>query len=640
MRTIRRLYLYAVAFVSLEVVLWGLIGLARSAFGGQAVGQDAGSLAGALALILVGVPVFLLHWWLAQRSASEDAEERSSRVRAVFLYGGLLATLIPFTQNALTLINSGFLQLFDIPSSYAIFGEAQRWSDNLIAITLNALAAAYLYSILRKDEQPGLQAEGFRETRRFYRYLWMLYGVSLTVGGVYALLQFLLGLGETLGMAARSNLSDGLTFLVVGVPVWVLSLRVVQNSLSLPGEQQSQLRLVVLYALNFFSLGSVLVTGGLIVDALLRLVFGEAMSFPGFLAELRDPFSLAIPMAGVWGFYGRTLQREVNQLPDSPRRASLRRFYFYILAAVGLGATFIGLRMLLAFILDFTLDEKVIWDGVLRDELAAALATLLVALPLWLLAWRPLSAEAAQAGETGDHARRSLVRRSFLYLALFVGILGVMFSTGVLIFDWLSTWLGDRPEHLLRETLDLLVLLLLFGGILAYHGLALRTDNRKAAQALSARHAAFPVLVLAVEIGEFTDEMVSALRREAPAMPVVIHVAATGIPDETLSAARAVVLPADLVAAPPEAIRLWLRNFWGMRLVIPSPVLGWWWPFGSGRPLSGLVRQAARMARALSEGEDFSQVREISSWQVALYVLLGLISLPILISLIANLVVQ
>jgi hypothetical protein len=637
MRTIRRLYLYAVAFVSLEVVLWGLIGLARSAFGGQAVGQDAGSLAGALSLILVGVPVFFLHWWLAQRSASDDAEERSSRVRAVFLYGGLLATLIPVTQNALTLINSGFLQLFDIPPSYAIFGEAQRWSDNLIAITFNALTAAYLYSILRTAQQ---QVEGFQETRRFYRYLWMLYGVSLTVGGVYSILQFLLGLGETLGMAARSNLSDGLALLVVGVPVWVLSLRVLQNSLSQPEEQQSQLRLVVLYALNFFALGSVLITGGLILDVLLRLILGETLSFTSFLAELRDPFSLAIPMAGMWGFYGRTLQREVNQLPDSPRRASLRRFYFYILAAVGLGATFIGLRMLLAFILDFSLDEKVIWEGALREELAAALATLLVALPLWFLAWRPLSAEAAQVGETGDHARRSLVRRSFLYLALFAGILGVMFSTGVLIFDWLSTWLGDRPENLLRETLDLLVLLLLFGGILTYHGLALRTDNRRAAQALSARHAAFPVLVLAVEIGEFTEEIVSALRREAPAMPVAVHVAATGIPDETLSAARAVVLPADLVVAPPEAIRLWLRNFEGMRLVIPSPVVGWWWPFGSGRPLSNLVRQAARMVRALSEGEEFSQVREIASWQVALYVLLGLISLPILVSLIADLVVQ
>ena len=35
MRTVRRLYFYATAFVSLEVVLWGLVGLARSFFCGR-----------------------------------------------------------------------------------------------------------------------------------------------------------------------------------------------------------------------------------------------------------------------------------------------------------------------------------------------------------------------------------------------------------------------------------------------------------------------------------------------------------------------------------------------------------------------------------------------------------------------------
>ena len=32
MKTIRRLYFYLVAFISMEIVLWGLIGLARSIF--------------------------------------------------------------------------------------------------------------------------------------------------------------------------------------------------------------------------------------------------------------------------------------------------------------------------------------------------------------------------------------------------------------------------------------------------------------------------------------------------------------------------------------------------------------------------------------------------------------------------------
>ena len=143
MKTIRRLYLYAVALVSLEVVVWGLIGLARSAFVGDEIGGDVARLAGALALIFVGIPVFLLHWWLAQKNAREDEDDRSSYIRAVFLYGALLFTLIPVSQNILTLVNRILFSIFDVSRSNAMFGYGQTWSDNLIAIVMNGLIAFF-----------------------------------------------------------------------------------------------------------------------------------------------------------------------------------------------------------------------------------------------------------------------------------------------------------------------------------------------------------------------------------------------------------------------------------------------------------------------------------------------------------------
>src|SRR5512141_488711 len=98
MKSVRRLYFYAVAFISIEVVLWGLISLARSIVD-QTVGGQAGVLARALALILVGMPIFLFHWLWAQRLAQRDPEERSAGIRAFFLYGILISTLIPLVQN-------------------------------------------------------------------------------------------------------------------------------------------------------------------------------------------------------------------------------------------------------------------------------------------------------------------------------------------------------------------------------------------------------------------------------------------------------------------------------------------------------------------------------------------------------------
>jgi len=150
MQTIRRLYQYLVAFISLEVVLWGMIELARSAFSDEIIGGGVSQLAGGLSLLLVGVPVFLLHWIPAQRNAAKDNEERSSRIRAIFLYGALLATLIPIVQNVLALINRLWLQIFQLPLWNAILGGSQGWVDNLIAIVMNGLIAGYILYVTRQ----------------------------------------------------------------------------------------------------------------------------------------------------------------------------------------------------------------------------------------------------------------------------------------------------------------------------------------------------------------------------------------------------------------------------------------------------------------------------------------------------------
>ena len=121
MSIIRRIYLYAVSFVSLETVLWGTIGLLRALFAG-ATGED---LAGSLSLIMVGAPVFLLHWRLVQREVRADEDERSSRLRALFLYGALLAAVLPAAQNLLALIDRAVRAVLDLPLDLALIGGDQ-----------------------------------------------------------------------------------------------------------------------------------------------------------------------------------------------------------------------------------------------------------------------------------------------------------------------------------------------------------------------------------------------------------------------------------------------------------------------------------------------------------------------------------
>ena len=159
MKTIQRLYIYAVALVSLEVVIWGLIGLARSAFAGDEIGGDVTRLASALALIFVGIPVFLLHWWLAQKNARGDEDDRTSYVRAIFLYGALLFTLVPITQNILAIINRMFFSAIDLSGNRAMFGYDQTLSDLEKLLTYNDTFGRAYYLRARLRGQPGESRE-------------------------------------------------------------------------------------------------------------------------------------------------------------------------------------------------------------------------------------------------------------------------------------------------------------------------------------------------------------------------------------------------------------------------------------------------------------------------------------------------
>ena len=142
MKSIRRLYFYLVAFISIEVVLWGLVSLLRSIVD-QSISGGADALAQALALILVGVPFFLIHWLWAQRAAARDEEEQNASLRAVFLYGILLATLVPVVQNLLSFIDRSFVEVagLGVGRAFSSF-SGQTVADNLIAILMNGIVAA------------------------------------------------------------------------------------------------------------------------------------------------------------------------------------------------------------------------------------------------------------------------------------------------------------------------------------------------------------------------------------------------------------------------------------------------------------------------------------------------------------------
>ncbi|HXF85841.1 MAG TPA: DUF5671 domain-containing protein [Anaerolineales bacterium] len=616
MKSVRRLYFYLVAFISIEIVVWGLIGLLRSV-GHRTISGEADALAQALALILVGVPIFLIHWLWAQRASAQEEEEKSASLRAVFFYAILLATLVPVVQNILSFIDRSLVQLtgLGVERAFGTFRN-QTLFDNIVAILMNGVIAAYFWNVLRGEWKVLTQRENFSEIRRLYRYLWMLYGLLMTVFGAQQILRFLFYIpGNVLGELGPEIAVNGLALLIVGVPVWVYSWRIIQDSLSDPAEMGSTLRMGILYVLALGSVITVITTASMVVNIVVTRLLGANWTFQQFIQQVGGPLSVGVPLGTVWAYYGYWLNRHIEAIGDEIRQAAMKRLYYYVLSFIGLAVSFVGIATLNNFIIDIATGADLLITDAMRNALATSISSLVVGLPLWLTTWRRMQHEAWRQDEMGDHARRSLIRKTYLYLALFASVIGGMGTAVGLVYQLLRAALtGETGSGFISTLLNLLQLLFLFAVVLIYHLNILRRDGESVSEVLAAKQSMFSVLV--VDSGEGLGEAVKAALKK---LDVRIRVTVTSSAEKPQGDFNALVLTGSLAVDAPE----WIRSFNGSRLIVRNEAKGVVW-----------VDDAAQVAASLRELAEGRVVRlqkpGRSVWMYVVYVFAALFALQFL----------
>ena len=622
MRTIRRLYFYLVAFITFEVVLWGVIGLLRSILSPSLSGTG-DALAGSLALILVGVPIFALHWLWAQRASANDQEEQVSTLRAVFLYGALLATLIPVAQNVLAFLNRSLIEATGFDAYRATLGGGQTWTDNLIAIVLNSIVAWYFVTVLRSDWKRLPDTENFADIRRLYRYIWMLYGLLMSVFGAHQIIRFILYIpSETLGLANRDIFVNGLSLLIVGLPIWVVSWRDCQTANEEPGERDSNLRLGVFYLLAFSGVAVVLSTAGILFDMFLRWALGETFVLREFVRQITGEISIGVPLGIVWAYFSRWLNRDIESIHDEPRRDGLRRFYHYVLALAGLVTAFLGTGFLLSFILDVSVGRQ-FWGVDLRARVASALATLVIGLPLWYLNWKPMQSQALSSDAVGGLARRSIVRKVYLYLVLFGSVIGGTVTAVMVVYLLLQVLLGVEILDV-SGLLDRLQWLTMFVVVLVYHFTSLRRDGAEAARALAEEREGFKTLVFEEAGSGFGDAVRSAMVKQAEGLSLTVIATGEKLPAEAMSA-KAVILPSSVMSRLPESLKNFLNQFGGQVIVVPVPQEKWLWLNNDRKSME----QAALAVRQLSDGQEV-KFGGTSAFMVMVYIFAALFGIELL----------
>lgn len=629
MKIIKRIYIYLVAFISFEVTVWAIIGLVRSIFDTSSIGNNTSALAQALSMIVVGGIVFWVHWRLAQKDAVEDPQERLSLIRAIFLYGVWASLIAPMAQNLLSLIYRGLSAVFKVPLNTYGFAVNQIASDNMIAIVVNGILAIYIFLVLKNHWQKDPDVDAFKSIRRIFRYMWKLYALGLIIAGLHQLLSYLFSSFGAVGFGATRSLIWGLSFLIIGLPLWLNIWQVINQSLKDMGERESLLRQVILYSLTFLGAIFSLVVIGILISEFLQTIIISKVTFINFFSRIEEAVSIGIPAGLAWAYFNGGLKKDRAADPHITRRSGMRRLYIYFLALIGIITTFIGLEMLVVFLADILFGGNRLIGSGWEIQLINIFTLIAIGLPVWLRHWLPMNTEAAEESEEGDHARRSVNRKGYLYILLFIGVIGIMFIAGSLLFLIISTLLGDPPDdlpHFLTQVLGSLVFLVLLAG---YHWRQIRADNSISSKSLVAQHAGFPVVILESGDGTFSNHLLAEFKEQVPEMPVVVYsVEKDSI--KNVKNAKAVILAASLLTKSSEPLSVWLSEYSGNRVVIPDELEKWLWVGFSSGNADKRIKKAVQLIEKMSEKQTFSSSAR-SPW---VYVLIGLLGLPFLCTLI------
>jgi hypothetical protein len=646
MFNIRRWYIYLVSAVSLQAVAWATIALLRNLLISN-LNSPSAAIAFQIAVIIIGLPIFLVHWLWGQRLAERTVEEGGAALRRLYLYGTLAAFLGPFATNAFDLIGT-LLQAesvlvrrsFNLTSGDAII-------YHLVPLLVLGVLWLYHWRIVAYDAKRVPETGAAATIRRLYVLGFSVAGLTLTTLAIINLVRWImLQFGDNIiqSSSLEVSLATEVTRLVIGTPMWLIFWSWAQRLFEGPSqeERESALRKFYLYTAVFVSaLGTVINTAAILAGLLRRL-----LDLPP-QGDIRTPLSIIIGLGLVWAYHAFVIQDDASRAEETPRQTSIRRLYLYLVAAIGLSALLIGLSGDISVIIR-SLDAG--FGDELREQLAWFTAAIIAGLPVWVLPWRQVQNQALEAGSTGADERRSVVRKIYLYFFLFLATMTVLSSAVFIVFKLLSWALGSDPPTL-SELGQAIAFSLIAVGVWGYHGVILRSDHklldREQAQHLADLHLA----VVDIGEGHFGTALVTALKQEMPDLalepilltqPDSVDSAEIKKDDEAITtqlAQAGLIVGPWLIAVPGETegmvspqISQMVVQSPARKLLVPTRVNGWEWAGVERWGTEALVEQTVKAIEQIAAGEAVKPGRPMGVGAIIL-IIIGVI---ILLSLLAG----
>jgi hypothetical protein len=217
---VRRLYFYAAAFIGLQMLAAGardLLGtLIERVVEPPALGppdQAVLRLSASAALLLIGLPLWGIHWWVVQRGAAR-AEEQRSALRRLYVY--------------LVLVVAVLFALFGLRDLLAVLlsGEelslsGSRLSRAIAVLVVDAPIWLYHWRVVGRDRLEVEQAGAPATLRRWYVVIVQAVSLIVAAFGAIDLIHQLLQLALSQPIGGDTGLGATVATLVAGLAIWL-----------------------------------------------------------------------------------------------------------------------------------------------------------------------------------------------------------------------------------------------------------------------------------------------------------------------------------------------------------------------------------------------------------------------------------
>ena len=546
MQTARRLYVYLLSGISLGAlvlgatmlltVLFEALGLGPSGdvvFGGEDVVRQQLTLASAITA--VSLPVWLIYWFLAERSVRPDrpaaAVERTSAERGLYFALAMGALLLATATGLASTLEAVVLEL----------GGADGFGRSIgggLALAIVAGAAwAYHVRLRTRDWSLEPMTDAGAWVPRTYLYVAMFAGLLFMLGGINSFIELLgrLVLDEPPPFVDSSSgpwwaypLASAVTSTAVGGAVWLGHAAYANGLMRDPGsrgasERPAKVRFAFFVAvLVAAAAGTIYLLGDGAGNALAAAMgVPDAENTGQTFGLIILPILSAVPYAIAWWIHARWMDEEAMTSGSSERVETADRLQLYPVALVGLAFGATATAWLIGILIDVALGgERLVAGDAWRRELSQFVPFAVLGAAAWIWQWGRATSRWAldPIGEAS-----STTRWTTLLIILAVSIGAGVISLGFILYRLFGSIFGLSMNGDPISELSLPVGVAIVAAVVAlYHAGQLRRDQslRAGIDTSPTEPAAVPSqawLRLATPPGADVTSALSALRQHLPA---------------------------------------------------------------------------------------------------------------------------